>query len=84
MSRFEIVRTDAAQPWHARFRAWNGKVQWTTENYTRRRAALAAIESIAGAKATHSPFADFPEIAWPGNGGYPAEIRDVDEREVTS
>ena len=24
MSRFEIVRTDAEQPWHARFRADNG------------------------------------------------------------
>lgn len=46
-ARFEIVRTDAPQPWHARFRSANGRVVWTTENYTRRTAALAAIESMA-------------------------------------
>lgn len=44
MSTFEVVRTEAG--WHARFRAANGRIVWTTEPYTRRRAALAAIESI--------------------------------------
>lgn len=41
MSRFEIVRTDAG--WHARFRAGNGQTVWTTETYTRRRAATNAV-----------------------------------------
>lgn len=46
-ARFEIVRTDAAQPWHARFRAANGRVVWTTENYARRSSALSAIDLLA-------------------------------------
>jgi len=44
MPTYEIVRTDAG--WHVRFRATNGRVVWTTEVYTRRRSALAAIRSI--------------------------------------
>lgn len=40
-ARFEIVRTDAG--WHGRFIAANGKTVWTTEVYTRRRAAEGAI-----------------------------------------
>jgi uncharacterized protein YegP (UPF0339 family) len=39
--RYEIVRTDAG--WHARFRASNGRIVWTTEVYTRRRDARNAI-----------------------------------------
>lgn len=42
-ARFEIVRTDAVQPWHARFRAANGRIVWTTENYRRRNAAHDAL-----------------------------------------
>jgi uncharacterized protein YegP (UPF0339 family) len=44
--RFEIVRTAAG--WHARFRAANGRVVWVTEVYERRRAAVRAVEAIAG------------------------------------
>lgn len=44
--RFEIVRTNAEQPWHARFRAANGRVVWVTETYTRRRAAVEAVLTI--------------------------------------
>jgi uncharacterized protein YegP (UPF0339 family) len=47
MSRFEIVRTDAEQPWHARTKAGNGKIGWRTENYARRSTALDAIASVA-------------------------------------
>lgn len=46
MSRFEIVRSDAEQPWHARFIADNGRTVWTTENYNRRRNALNAIRAM--------------------------------------
>lgn len=45
-ARFEIVRTDAAQPWHARFVAANGRIVWTTENYTRKGTADAAIAAL--------------------------------------
>lgn len=46
-ARFEIVRTDAEQPWHARFRAENGRVVWSTENYARRKTAINAVCVIA-------------------------------------
>lgn len=40
--RFEIVRTDAG--WHVRFRAANGEPVMTSEIYTRRQAAVNAVE----------------------------------------
>lgn len=50
--RFELVRTDAAQPWMARYRAANGPEVWrTSENYTQRRGALNAIRLFTG----HAP-----------------------------
>lgn len=45
-ARFEIVRTDAEQPWHARFRAANGRIVWTTEKYARRNAAVLAVHQF--------------------------------------
>ena len=44
---FEIVRTDAEQPWHVRFRGRNGHTVMVSENYVRREAALRAIASMA-------------------------------------
>lgn len=55
-ARFEIVRTDAPQPWHARFRAANGRIVWTTENYARRGRAVDAIATLA------NWFADATEV----------------------
>lgn len=75
-ARFEIVRTAAGR--HARYRAGNGQIVWTTEVYARRRAALHAIELIACSKVYLSPFQDHPEIQW--HDGELIEIRDVDER----
>lgn len=79
MSRFEIVRSDAAQPWHARFVARNGRIIFSTENYTRRQGALNAITLLA------SVFGGF--VYEPGGGVAVAspnvgdvEVRDVDER----
>jgi uncharacterized protein YegP (UPF0339 family) len=46
VARFEIVRTDAPQPWHARFIAANGRKVWTTENYASKTTALNAIRSF--------------------------------------
>lgn len=75
--RFEIVRTDAAQPWHARYRAANGRIVWTTETYARRDGAVNALRSLVvpldsrvtavGVRTIHD--------AVP-----PVEVRDVDER----
>lgn len=45
-ARFEIVRTDAKQPWHARFVGENGVPVWVTENYTRMVGAERAVVSI--------------------------------------
>lgn len=44
-ARFEVVRTDAG--WHARFRAANGRMVWTTEVYTRRTEAFRAIYLVS-------------------------------------
>lgn len=78
-ARFEVVRTDAG--WHSRFVAGNNKTVWTTEVYTRRRAAVSAIESLLDQTITTSPFADHPEIAR-GPFRLTTEVRDIDERYV--
>lgn len=78
-ARFEIVQTDAEQPWHARFIAANGETVWTTENYTNRATAILAINFMASA---------FGGFVWePAAGtavarpiGPDIEVRDVDER----
>lgn len=68
-ARFEIVRTDAG--WHSRFRAGNGQIVWATEVYTRRRAALRAMEVLCEYL---SPYRRFPvEVRW-----------NVDDREAAS
>lgn len=41
-ARFEVVHTGPHQ-FHARLRYGNGEVGWTTETFTRRRAAIKAI-----------------------------------------
>lgn len=48
-ARFEIVHTDAAQPWHARFIAANGEPVWSTETYVDERDALGAVQVIVAA-----------------------------------
>lgn len=92
-ARFEIVRTDAGH--HARFRASNGQVVWTTEVYGRRRAALRAIEVFvepflgswvdrrwATNTATGKKTAAVVRRvdSWNKRDGVVLEIRDVDER----
>jgi uncharacterized protein YegP (UPF0339 family) len=46
-ARFEVVRSDAPQPWHARFRAANGRIVWATETYAKRDSAINAITALA-------------------------------------
>ena len=75
--RFEVVHTKAG--FHARFITANGRTQWWTESYNRRRNAVAAIELICGAPVLTSPFADHPEVMWAGIS-QPTEVRDIDER----
>jgi uncharacterized protein YegP (UPF0339 family) len=43
-ARFEIVETDAEQPWHVRLIAENGEPISTGENHTRADAARRAVE----------------------------------------
>ena len=83
MPTYEIVRTDAG--WHTRFRAANGRIVWTTEVYTRRRAALAAIRSI---NAIHYAWVEDEGLvslasrnSWTKTNNPIAHIRDIDERE---
>lgn len=73
--RFEIVRTAAG--WHARFRAANGQVVWTTESYTRRRAAIGAIKALPTVydRGTTTLLAGG---VW--FGSHRVEVREVDER----
>lgn len=99
MSHFEIVRTDAAQPWHARFKADNGKIQFSSENYSRRFTALTAIAGIARSFSPTDQVwvsteqhgkARKSEVRFGGPGhesyvtAHRVEIRDVDERQVKS
>lgn len=78
--RFEVVHTKAG--FHARFITANGRTQWWTESYLRRRNAVAAIELICGAPVLTSPFAEHPEVMWAGNCVTPTEVHDIDERTV--
>lgn len=48
-AHFELVRTDAEQPWHVRLVASNGAVIVSSEKYTRRGAALSAVSVAAEA-----------------------------------
>jgi uncharacterized protein YegP (UPF0339 family) len=72
--RFEIVRTDAG--WHARFRASNGRIVWTTETYQGNRRAVHAIELITGSEVRVSPHAEHPEVLHPAFER-PLEVRAV-------
>lgn len=44
---FEIVRTDADQPWHLRRRAANGELTFATENLTGKAAAEKNLLGLA-------------------------------------
>jgi uncharacterized protein YegP (UPF0339 family) len=62
--------------YHCRFRADNGKIVWSTERYTRRRAAFRAIELFTTCPVTKTR--DGYQVAYGGDG--PIEVRIVDER----
>lgn len=55
MTRIEIVRTTAPQPWHARI-VTSGRITWRTENYTRMIGAERAVLALLriGAPLAHS------------------------------
>jgi uncharacterized protein YegP (UPF0339 family) len=72
-ARFEIVRTLATQPYHVRFRAANGKVVWSTENYRRRPDAVRAIETLLDQGVVDGTIHRGPLRLT-------TEVRDVDER----
>lgn len=77
MTRLEIVRVDGG--WFVRLVAANNRIVWVTPGlHTRRRAAVRAVEIVAG-PLRHSPHADWPEVTLPGEE-LPVEVREVDER----
>lgn len=55
-ARFEIVQTNAEQPWHARFVAANGEAVWSTENYADVRGAEDAVALLADALGSEALF----------------------------
>jgi uncharacterized protein YegP (UPF0339 family) len=77
-ARFEVVHADAG--WHARFVAANGQTVWTTESYTRRKAAFHSVELIAAAAVYSTPHNIHDEVLWSGDMERPTEVRLVDER----
>ena len=84
-ARFEIVRTDAAQPWHVRLIAGNGNIVLSSENYTRRRHAEVAIAVAAeafGVQMNRPPTREGDRLIGVARDGetYSYEVRDVDER----
>lgn len=90
MSRFEIVQTDAEQPWHARLLGNNGETVMHTENYAKRDAAASAVAVAAeafGITMSRPPEQGDPETQGIGLLGeapsghvYCFDVRDVDER----
>ena len=81
--RFEVVRTDADEPWHARSRAGNGEVVLWSETYTERRAALEAIRITAQLFSVTPAYFDVTDgVFYLYAGGMRVEVRDVDERAV--
>lgn len=79
--RFEIVQSDAEQPWHARSISGNGeKVLWS-ENYSERRAALEAIRITAQLFSVTPAYFDLVEgVLHLHAGGMRVPVVDVDER----
>lgn len=85
MSHFEIVRTDAEQPWHVRLVASNGNIIMSSENYTRRRRAESAIAVAAeafGVAMNRPPNREGDRLVGRGRDGetYSYDVRYVDER----
>lgn len=92
MSRFEIVRTDADQPWHTRLKANNGQIVLHSENYAEHDSAANAVAVAAeafGITMTRPPELGDPEVDGVGFMGeapngqrYCFDVREVDEREA--
>jgi len=80
-ARFEIVRTDGGQPWHARYIASNGRIVWSTEQYVEKRHAKNAIAVVAQAfSLTRVHFTYRRDVPHIQAQGVSAEVREVDER----
>lgn len=72
-ARFEVVRSDAEPPWHARFVAANGRTVWSTEQYGERKSALNAISCLAELIWVEG-------VLWAMSQRRRLEIREMDER----
>ncbi len=74
--RFELVTTDAGH--HFRFRASNGRILFASETYTRRRTAVAAIQTLARCFDADVTQAGVRSLSYRDHR--PVEVREVDER----
>lgn len=88
-ARFEVVHSDAEQPWHARYVASNGRIVWTTENYTRKRGAVNAIAAFVDSFLGHWLEIDGSQVteignSWTKERRRALEVRYIDEREATT
>ena len=81
-SRFELVHSDADQPWHARIRAGNSRKWWATETYQRRASALSAAVNLVVdlVRPDHYELVDTGLILTKGDDTWTVQIHDVDER----
>lgn len=83
-ARFEVVRTDADQPFIARFIASNGSEIWrASENYARRKGALNAISVLASTFGAYlyEPVSGVSVATQTAAGD--VEVREIDERSVS-
>lgn len=88
MSHFEVVQTDAEQPWHLRLVGSNGEPVMVSENYTDPRTAENAIAVAAEAFGVTIP--RDPEwvgvtelVGYRSNGARVyVQVRHVDERDA--
>lgn len=76
---FEIVTSDDG--FHARFRAVNGEIVWSTENYAAKASAVHAVEILLNLTPARCRI-EGPVIVARGYGrSIMANFREVDERE---
>lgn len=85
-ARFEVVRTDAEQPWHFRFIA-NGRVVASSETYARKVGVQRGIEAMGrGFSPVGMAMLDGDWLhVWQDNDGaagwkVAVPVRDIDER----
>lgn len=84
-AHFEVVRSDAEQPWHVRLVSSNGNVIMSSEQYGRRRDALTAIAVAAdvfGVAMNRPPNEEHGRLLGQPMHGFDGELYSYDVRQV--